>query len=315
MKYIIDYLYKHLSSHQEIGFFVCFFLFLGGSMYVRYALGFDVSFSKYSIFQRFFFGFLFYGLAYFGAIFLYVYFFKVDALKNQFSIFYQSNFWVLSALILGVLVINQYGLWYLFYKKEIPKDIFYFTQKTGYNLQVSIFYLLIPFIYGYFSPLMRESSFYGVRVEGFHYQPYLYMLLSMLPLLVWASYQASFLEAYPRYKFGQAEAYWGISPYVTVTIFELSYVLQFIALEIFFRGFMVMALGQFLGHGAVFPMVSVYCFLHFFKPMPETLGSIFGGYILGVIAFYSHSTFGGMCIHVGIALLMELLAGVQIHRK
>jgi hypothetical protein len=62
-------------------------------------------------------------------------------------------------------------------------------------------------------------------------------------------------------------------------------------------------------------MVSVYAFLHFWKPMPETLGSIAGGFLLGTFALYSRSVFGGMIVHVGIALLMEILAWWQLYSK
>ena len=36
-------------------------------------------------------------------------------------------------------------------------------------------------------------------------------------------------------------------------------------------------------------MAATYAALHFGKPMGETISSIFGGYILGVIALYNHS--------------------------
>jgi hypothetical protein len=42
--------------------------------------------------------------------------------------------------------------------------------------------------------------------------------------------------------------------------------------------------------------------------MHETIGSFFGGFILGTIALHTKSIWGGIIIHVGIALLMELLA-------
>ena len=65
---------------------------------------------------------------------------------------------------------------------------------------------------------------------------------------------------------------------------------------------------KLLGKEAVLPMVSMYAFLHFGKPLGETIGSVFGGYILGVIALKKEHIFGGFIIHVGVAYLMEITA-------
>ena len=72
-----------------------------------------------------------------------------------------------------------------------------------------------------------------------------------------------------------------------------------------------MALSRYMGAGVIMPMVAVYAFLHFGKPMGETIGSIFGGTILGILAYYSRSILGGIIIHVGVAYLMEFTAFLQ----
>ena len=72
-----------------------------------------------------------------------------------------------------------------------------------------------------------------------------------------------------------------------------------------------MTLARYLGAYAVYPMVAVYCYIHFGKPFAEALGSIFGGYILGVISLESRSVMGGVLIHIGVALGMEILAFAQ----
>ena len=81
--------------------------------------------------------------------------------------------------------------------------------------------------------------------------------------------------------------------------------------EFFFRGFLVIGMISLLGRGAVLPMACVYCFLHFGKPMGEAISSIFGGYILGVVAYETRGIWGGVIVHVGIAWLMELAAFTQ----
>jgi membrane protease YdiL (CAAX protease family) len=65
---------------------------------------------------------------------------------------------------------------------------------------------------------------------------------------------------------------------------------------------------DFVGRAALMPMVTLYAFWHFGKPIPEAIGSIFAGYILGVIALRTRSIVGGIIVHVGVALGMDFAA-------
>jgi len=96
-------------------------------------------------------------------------------------------------------------------------------------------------------------------------------------------------------------------------IFELLYGADFLNVELLFRGFFVVGMAQILGKHAVMPMVIIYCFLHFGKPAGEAISSIFGGYILGIIALNTRSVWGGIIIHVGVAWMMEAAAYVTKH--
>ena len=58
-------------------------------------------------------------------------------------------------------------------------------------------------------------------------------------------------------------------------------------------------------------MIATYCFLHFGKPVTETLSSIIGGYILGIIALKNKNIWGGVMVHVGVAWSMELFGYLQ----
>jgi membrane protease YdiL (CAAX protease family) len=78
--------------------------------------------------------------------------------------------------------------------------------------------------------------------------------------------------------------------------------------ELFFRGFLVIGMVSMIGKKAILPMAVLYCFVHFGKPFGEALSSFFGGYILGVLAYYTRNVFGGLIVHLGIAYLMEILA-------
>jgi hypothetical protein len=94
---------------------------------------------------------------------------------------------------------------------------------------------------------------------------------------------------------------------VAVLLYEIPYALDFINIELFFRGFLIVAFTRFLGPHAVLPMVVAYCALHFGKPMTEAISSIFGGYILGIISFHSRTIWGGAIIHAGTAWCMEIV--------
>jgi membrane protease YdiL (CAAX protease family) len=98
----------------------------------------------------------------------------------------------------------------------------------------------------------------------------------------------------------------GIYEWVAVLIYEMAYASSFISVELFFRGFLVLGFVRYLRGYAIVPMVACYCFLHFGKPLAETITSIFGGFVLGVFVYKTRNIWGGIIIHMGIALLMEL---------
>lgn len=127
------------------------------------------------------------------------------------------------------------------------------------------------------------------------------LLLCMIPLLVFASTQSDFLAYYPRLKKLTAES----APLYKLFVYELCYGLDFISIELFFRGFMIMAFTKYVGINSVLPTACFYLAIHFGKPVGEAVSSFFGGTILGVIAYHSRSIYGGVIIHLGIAWLME----------
>ena len=60
-------------------------------------------------------------------------------------------------------------------------------------------------------------------------------------------------------------------------------------------------------------MVVWYATIHFGRPLGETVSSLIGGYILGVLALSTRSIWGGLLIHIGVAWLMEAFAFWQMH--
>jgi hypothetical protein len=152
----------------------------------------------------------------------------------------------------------------------------------------------------------HDQLFFGSRIKDMDWTPYLWMLAFMVPLIALAATQPDFQAMYPRMQnieglFHQEGFQWWHK-----LLFELSYGSDFITIEFFFRGFLVLALAKYVGPAAILPMACFYCTIHFGKPLGECISSYFGGILLGVVVYNTRSIFGGLMVHLGIAWLMEL---------
>ena len=145
----------------------------------------------------------------------------------------------------------------------------------------------------------------GLRVRGIGSGLPLYLLLLALimPAVLYFSRTQHFQQTYPFYRLSAGEALWP-----RFWIWEALYALQFIALEFFFRGFMVHGTKHALGKSAIYVMMVPYVMLHFGKPMPETLGAIGAGVILGHLSFKTCSIWWGAALHIAVAWSMDFLA-------
>lgn len=155
-----------------------------------------------------------------------------------------------------------------------------------------------------------EKPVSGLTRNNFSAGPYLLLFLLMIPLVALAATQPDFLKVYPKAALigrlfpDSAAASW------KYLLFELSYGSDFFTIELFFRGFLVLAFIRFAGKDAILPMAAFYCSIHFGKPLFECVTSYFGGLILGVIVYRTGSIWGGLIVHLGIAWLMELAGAV-----
>lgn len=172
--------------------------------------------------------------------------------------------------------------------------------------------VIIPLFILYFLTKSFKPELYGFRLNGAKVGPYLWLIVFMIPLIYIASFQPDFLETYPTYVDRQEYVHLEMEKWQTAGIYELCYGFDFISVELFFRGFLVVGLSRFVGKDAILVMVALYCALHFGKPAGEAISSIFGGYILGILAFRSRNIFGGLIAHLGVAWGMELMAYLQM---
>jgi hypothetical protein len=176
----------------------------------------------------------------------------------------------------------------------------------------SLITVIIPLYFIYFGVRYFKPEWYGLRLNNAKVLPYFWLILGMIPLIYLASFQPDFLETYPTYTDNYEYRFLETEQWKTVGLYELTYGFDFLSVELFFRGFMVIALSRFVGKEAILPMVVVYCFLHFGKPMGEAISSIFGGYILGIFAYSSRNIYGGLIAHLGVAWGMEYLAYLNL---
>ena len=143
---------------------------------------------------------------------------------------------------------------------------------------------------------------YGLRVRGMMGNVWIYLAMAavMIPPVLAISATKSFQATYPFYKLAADEPLWP-----KFVIAELCYVLQFFALEFFFRGFLVHGLRRRFGVYSVLVMTVPYCMIHFQKPLPEACGAIGAGIILGLLSLKGRSIWWGAALHVLVAVTMD----------
>ena len=187
----------------------------------------------------------------------------------------------------------------------------YFTliYKVIINL-TGLVLLCIPCAIYWFFVDRGTENLYGLKAKGVVLWPYFVLIAMMVPLLLWAGAQVDFQEVYPR------AAHLNIPPkaqyYVAGTaLYEFCYSLDYMVTEFFFRGFLIIAFARFVGPKAILPMCAFYVSIHFDKPLGECISSFFGGGLLGILAYRSRSIYGGIIVHLGIALLMEIVGWIH----
>ncbi|HID57165.1 TPA: CPBP family intramembrane metalloprotease [Candidatus Poribacteria bacterium] len=164
----------------------------------------------------------------------------------------------------------------------------------------SISLLTLPLLSAYLIPGEKYLGFKPQRVKlGLIAVLALYLL--MLPFLFLASRSLLFQARYPLCKSAAAH------PDVLI-VYELLYGLYMFSWEFFFRGYMLFGLERDLGGGyAVLIQTIPFVLMHVGKPLPEALGSVFAGVILGVLALETRTFIFGALLHWMIAASLDLM--------
>ena len=172
------------------------------------------------------------------------------------------------------------------------------------NWVVRVFVLLIPVFIIWYIKDKAIQPFYGTKPLD-SVRPYLLMLLVTIPLVAIASTQSDFLAVYPKAKLLNNVPMNNWIDKWRYLVFELCYGFDFVSIEFFFRGFLILSLMRICGMHCIIPVACFYCAIHFGKPMGEAISSFFGGTLLGIIAYNTGSIWGGLIVHLGIAWMME----------
>lgn len=233
-------------------------------------------------------------------------------IRREYAPLRDPRFWLKSLFFVCLM---SFAMGYRFYRNWFDGDSLtyidiYFLRSTWVQLD-GIFFVVLPLaIYKYLFDKKIEGL-YGLCRKTQYVNVYLVALLCILPFVIAASFLPDFQSYYPRFS-PQMEGALGLPMWANAAVFETCYGLDFLTTEVFFRGAMVIGLGTVLGPRAVLPMCVYYCTVHFGKPCLESISAIFGGYLLGILAYRTKHIWGGVCAHLGIAFMMEIMGLIHL---
>lgn len=307
MKKIIGYLKTHFIEECNKKFLVLALLFSIVLLYLNFHYNFEYTYIKYDFnpVTRLAKYILLYLVAFGGAYLLQIIADPKDKILRS------GKLW---GLILLAVFLFSVRAWFfqqrILIDAHMPFELQNWAYKCVANLLGFVF-LFIPCAVYWFWIDRKNQPIYGFHAKGVDLRPYTILVLCMLPLLLLAGRQPDFLAVYPRSAYLSIPPSWPHRGWY-VAFYEVCYSADYVVTEFFFRGFLILAFARLIGHKAILPMCVFYVAIHFDKPLGEAASSFLGGYILGILAYKTRSIYGGVIVHLGIALLMELV-GIIFH--
>lgn len=308
MRKIISLVRLYFTEHFRPVYFAAVVVFTALLIWINYHYDLETRYISYEISdgKRLLEYCLMYFIALGGGYALYVF-----SPKDR-SILANRNLWLL--IVLSVFLFSfrtwfyQYNAWT---QEHVAAPYRHLANKYFTNLQGFVWLFFPCAVYWFLKD--RQQPLYGFHRKGVVLWPYFVLLLLMVPLIIWASTQPDFLQTYPR-AFHLNLDREGTRNFLLTLLYEVCYGLDFVTTEFFFRGFLILAFARFAGPRVILPMCVFYVTIHFEKPLGETISSFFGGWLLGILAYETKSIYGGIIVHLGIAMLMEIVAWIaQIH--
>lgn len=298
MPAIFKYLQEFYQKEFKLLYFLLIIFLLGILIYLNYRHGLEARFAaggktKLSNFVGYY---LLYLIPFAAAFFLQLLFYK--------NCSYYKDYWFWIILLLAPAFFS-FRVNFDFHQ-TIIKNIWSGDAQMFWlrclNWVVRVVVVLVPVFIIWWLKDKNNQPFYGTAALK-DVKPYLIMLLIMIPLIALASTQKDFLQMYPKAKFiSQLDLPSKKWHYI---LYEICYGFDFVSIEFFFRGFLILSLLKICGPHCVIPVACFYCTIHFGKPMGEAISSFWGGLLLGIISYNTQSIWGGLIVHLGIAWLME----------
>ncbi len=196
---------------------------------------------------------------------------------------------------------SDFQKWYYYYFLGSPLGDFH--SLIWWVSSVVIVYLIVPIMIVRF--IFKERIMdYGFTFNNVKkdYPLYLTMLIIMLPIVFIASSTKGFQAHYPFFQPEKNHLF------PLFFLWQIAYFFQFVAVEFFFRGFILHGIKYRFGIYSIFVMIIPYCMIHFGKPFEETIAAIIAGIILGTLSLKSRSIFLGVIIHYTVAITMDVFA-------
>ncbi len=232
-------------------------------------------------------------------------------------------FWVLASVSFALLMIHYMkysatlvaGLQWLAQWQGLDKNHWLLLLKqTGFAELVGYIWWTIWHVIGYVvipwiivRQVFKQSVMdFGWRWNntGRHWRGYLLLFTPIAFFIVLVSFRQDFLQHYPFYSQAKRSLF-------DFFIWEALYLLQFVCLEFFFRGYLLNALRPAIGANAIWVMCVPYMMIHLPKLWLEATGAILFGLFLGILALRSCSIWGGVLVHAGVAVSMDIVSLVK----
>ena len=299
MSAVLKYIREFYNKEFNLYYFILILLLLGTIIYLNYWHSLEDRFvtGGKTWFSNFAGYYLLYFIPFATAFFLQLFFCKDCS--------YFKNYWFWIIIFLAPAFFSFRVNFY--FHQPLIKKIWSGDELRFWlhclNWVVRVFVLLIPVFILWFIKDKNNQPFYGIRALD-NIKPYLIMVAIMIPLLALASTQKDFLISYPKAKF-LTQLQMGHQKWRYV-VYELCYGFDFVSIEFFFRGFLILALIKICGPHCIIPVACFYCAIHLGKPLSEAISSFWGGLLLGIISYNTGSIWGGLIIHLGIAWFMEV---------
>lgn len=185
----------------------------------------------------------------------------------------------------------------------LPRTWTRLSRRCFWSGSTSVLYGLLPLLVAVLLGI-RPTEIGLRRPSRKHWRIYAGLFMIAIPIVVIASFSSSFQARYPQVGIARGQS--GVAG--DLLLWWCFYAVQFLAVEFFFRGFLVLGLAPKFGEASILIATVPYLAVHFVKPAPEALAAIAGGLVMGTLAFRTRSIWWGAALHIAVAALMDLLA-------